>query len=326
LTELGRIYVNWPDPDIRDAKKAVEAVTRACELTDWKDHETINILAAACSEAGDLEDAIKWQNTALELLPGDCPAAFKANYQAQLDLYESGKPYNKGGAWSFSDGELVSHWAFDEVQASEVFDSTGKGHRGRLVGDANIVSDPERGNVLKLRRKGDYVDCGWHPGFKITGAMTIAVWTKVAELNSASEDILTTNSARLRFRWGKPEFSCESSALYKGGGTLGTTLGKKSQWHLIVVCYEGEELNFYIDGEPTSSAHWTGNRKHFCGNLQMDTGPLTIGPRYTRQPMENPKGWKDMLIDDVRIYSYALSPDEVKGLYEGKEPPREKTE
>jgi hypothetical protein len=30
------------------------------------------------------------------------------------------------------------------------------------------------------------------------------------------------------------------------------------------------------------------------------------------------------LIDDVRIYSYALSPGEVKMLYEGKEPPRER--
>jgi WD40 repeat protein/Flp pilus assembly protein TadD len=332
LTELGRIYVNRPDPDIRDAKKAVEAVTRACELTDWKGYETINILAAACSEAGDLEDAIKWQNTALELLPGDCPAAFKANYQAQLDLYESGKPYNKGGAWSFSHGERVSHWEFDEGQAGEVFDSTGKGHRGRLVGDATIVSDPERGHVLKLGRKGDYVDCGWHPGFKITGAMTIAVWIKVTELNSAPE-IITTDSARLRLSGGS-EFSCKSSALYKGGGVLGTkdgdvlgtAFGQESQWHLIVVRYEGEELNFYIDGEPTSSAHWTANRKHFCGNIQMDAGPLTIGPRDERRPKENPKAFKDLFIDDVRIYSYALTADEVKNLYEGKEPPREKTE
>jgi eukaryotic-like serine/threonine-protein kinase len=324
LTELGRIYVNWPDPDIRDAKKAVEAANRACELTDWKDHETVNILAAACSEAGDLEDAITWQNTALELLPGDCPAAFKAHYQAQLEHYESGKPYNTGGAWSFSDGELVSHWEFDEVVNGEVVDSTGKDHRGRLVGDATIVSDPERGRVLKLGRKGDYVDCGWHPGFNITGAMTIAVWTKVAELNSASEEIFTTDSARLRFQTDYSEFSCDSSVLYKGGGELGVTIGQNSQWHLIVVCYDGEGFTTYIDGEPTSSAFWTSNRIHLCGNIQMDAGPLTIGPRYNRKPMENPRAWKDMLIDDVRIYSYALSPDEVKMLYEGKEPPKEK--
>jgi hypothetical protein len=40
--------------------------------------------------------------------------------------------------------------------------------------------------------------------------------------------------------------------------------------------------------------------------------------------MENPMGWRDMFIDDVRIYSYALNPDEVKMLYEGKEPPQKK--
>jgi hypothetical protein len=214
-----------------------------------------------------------------------------------------------------------------------VFDSTGKGHRGRLVGDANIVSDPERGNVLKLGRKGDYVDCGWHPGFNITGAMTIAVWTKVAEFNGAGGGILTTNSARLAFRLRgdlevgtihSSEFGFGGSALYKGGGWLATTFGEENQWHLNVVCYDGEELTFYMDGELASCAFWDTNRQHFCGNIPMDTGPLTIGPRYDRQPMENPRGWKDMFIDDVRIYSYVLSPDEVKMLYEGNEPPREK--
>jgi hypothetical protein len=34
--------------------------------------------------------------------------------------------------------------------------------------------------------------------------------------------------------------------------------------------------------------------------------------------MENPRGWRDIFIDDVR------SPDEVKMLYEGKEPPQKK--
>jgi hypothetical protein len=44
------------------------------------------------------------------------------------------------------------------------------------------------------------------------------------------------------------------------------------------------------------------------------------------------KGCKDVeaneswngLIDDVRIYSYALSEEEIKALYEDKEPPRNK--
>ena len=38
-------------------------------------------------------------------------------------------------------------------------------------------------------------------------------------------------------------------------------------------------------------------------------------------PEEPKKRWKDF-IDDARIYSYALSPEEDKMLYEGKEPPK----
>ena len=34
-------------------------------------------------------------------------------------------------------------------------------------------------------------------------------------------------------------------------------------------------------------------------------------------------GWRG-LIDDVRIYSYALRVEDIKMLHEGKEPPREK--
>jgi len=36
-----------PDPKVRDGKKAIELSTKACELSKWKDAETIDTVAAA---------------------------------------------------------------------------------------------------------------------------------------------------------------------------------------------------------------------------------------------------------------------------------------
>ncbi len=80
-----------------------------------------------------------------------------------------------------------------------------------------------------------------------------------------------------------------------------------NQWHLIVVLYDGQEFALYIDGKLCAS-------KRFYKSIELATSRLHIGQ----------KGWKDGLIDDIRIYSYALSAEEVKMLYEGKEPPRAK--
>lgn len=47
-------------------------------------------------------------------------------------------------------------------------------------------------------------------------------------------------------------------------------------------------------------------------------------PVYIDEDAQIPGHFWNGLIDDVRIYSYALSADEIKVLYTGKEPPREK--
>lgn len=81
-----------PNPQMRDGKKAVESGTRACEMTDWKDPDMLGTLAAAYAEAGDFDDAIKWQQKAVDLTSPTLLVTLNER-QARLALYQSRRPW-----------------------------------------------------------------------------------------------------------------------------------------------------------------------------------------------------------------------------------------
>ena len=89
LNEIALIRAGAPDPQLRDGNEAVQLATRACNLTDYKNHEYLGTLAAAYAEAGDYETAIKWQNQAVEIAPEDA----KKQAQEQLRKYRQREPY-----------------------------------------------------------------------------------------------------------------------------------------------------------------------------------------------------------------------------------------
>lgn len=78
-----------PDARYRDGPRAVRDATTACKLNSWKDAGQIAALAAAHAEAGDFNEAVKWQEKAL----GMVPAAQQADLQSALALYLAGKPF-----------------------------------------------------------------------------------------------------------------------------------------------------------------------------------------------------------------------------------------
>jgi len=78
-----------------------------------------------------------------------------------------------------------------------------------------------------------------------------------------------------------------------------------STWTHIVETYDGEEAKVYFDAEEVGIAVGAGDMR------QNDDCTFYIGSMYATDR------WFDGLIDEVRIWNKALSPDEIKKAMEG---------
>jgi tetratricopeptide (TPR) repeat protein len=85
------LRASCPDEKYRDGQKAIADATKACELTDWKDAETLDTLAAAQAESGDFDKAVEYAQKAIELAPDDD----KPDLESRLKLYQEKKPFRK---------------------------------------------------------------------------------------------------------------------------------------------------------------------------------------------------------------------------------------
>jgi tetratricopeptide (TPR) repeat protein len=78
-----------PDEVLRDAEAAIVAATKACEINNYEQVSDLKALAAAFAAAGRFDNAIGWQEKAVELAP-DAQKPFESEV---LERYRDEQPY-----------------------------------------------------------------------------------------------------------------------------------------------------------------------------------------------------------------------------------------
>lgn len=231
-------------------------------------------------------------------------------YYWRVDEVEPDGRVVSGRVARFQTSGLVGWWKLDEANGKKAEDATIHQFTGNVVGKANWAPEQGRlGGAMEFDGTNTFINCGKAPEFDFSESMTVAAWIKVRKFDKEWQAIVTKGDTAWRLQRNGNEggvtFDFDSPRA-SGGKTVVRVISKRSvddgQWHQVVGLSDGRRAALYVDGELEDS----GEAKPIAQNTQS----VMIGcnsEHYERRF----NGW----IDDVRLYSYGLSEDEVKGLY-----------
>ena len=94
VNDLSWFLSTCPDAKLRDGKQALELASEACELSDWSQAQYIDTLAAAYAEQGNFDDAVVWEERAIDLA-SKWPTEIKQELQKHIDQYRKQLPYRE---------------------------------------------------------------------------------------------------------------------------------------------------------------------------------------------------------------------------------------
>jgi hypothetical protein len=204
-------------------------------------------------------------------------------------------------------GSMIAHYNFDEGYGTEVHNSGfgGSALKGTLGTGSSAPTWTNNGRFGKaLSFDGnDYVDMGNNASYHPPTGLTISMWVNLAssdqnagllskcDFNSHYGDYtLWTNNNKFRF------------ALNDSAASIGSSSNDilTNRWYHVVATYDKRALRLWVDGKLYDSANYSSDINNSYSNVKIGNFYLT-GTRYFNG-----------LIDEVKIYNYALTEDEVR--------------
>ena len=196
---------------------------------------------------------------------------------------------------------LLGCWNFNEAEGKTALDVSGNNRNGALVKTEREIG--LQGNALRFNGRDAYVDCGKNAGLNSAEALSVQVWFS-ADSGNASEQCLLdkTNAYFVFFLSGQNQVRIGVRGSDEKTVDLSSSLKTGCGWHQVVLTYAGNNLNLYVDGQLQAE-------KRLLEGIHAATdAPFFIG----RSAAGN---FYQGLIDEVKIYSRALSAGEIKESY-----------
>ncbi len=212
-------------------------------------------------------------------------------------------------------GGMEAHWKLDELDGRAVLDASGRGVRGRLHGSPRRV--PARfGRGLELLGPDDYVEVDHSSSLRLVGSMTICAWINAAWFPRDDAAIVSSHTG-VGYQLDTTIDSGARTIGFKLGDSCGRLMARYGRtplnagtWYHVAGTFDGRtrRLDVFLNG-------------------RLDNGPLLGAVSNTQRPSRqrvyigrrsDSRGFEfSGVIDDVRIYSRALQPEEIAEVMGG---------
>jgi hypothetical protein len=235
---------------------------------------------------------------------GELPALEEdAKYYWRVDEVWADGTVITGDVWNFTIGKMVGWWKLDEAGGETAEDSAGN-NDGTLVGDPQWQPSAGKiGGALKFDGVDDYVETDYATDFS---AWTVAVWVNSpAAPKSAMPSGPVHREKNYQINWDHGDSTFRGAAGIQVGGIWhGASFGnlQGNTWYHLAATYDGENLKAYKDGVLIT------NNSAPSGTPEAESATLKFGKHSAASD------YFGGTIDDVRIYNYALSKEEIEAL------------
>ena len=202
---------------------------------------------------------------------------------------------------------LIGYWNFDEASGSVAHDTSGSGHNGAVTGAAWTTGKINSG--LSFNGTTNFVVT---PNIAMGATFSVSAWVnpgvttqggyvRIAETQYSPGFYLGTNASGAGYKvivngGGGATGSCGAGYGCAEGGVI------TSGWHLVTATFDGTTARLYVDNA-------------VVGSDTFLTPPNTNLPLYVgRYYGGSGNGWNGA-IDEVRLYSQALTSAGVSAIY-----------
>jgi hypothetical protein len=200
----------------------------------------------------------------------------------------------------------VAYWKFNEGYGTTAYDSAGN-NNGTING-AIWTNEGKFGKGLSFDGVDDYTQVSYSSELNLTEAVSVSAWFK-------ADDFSTTGGVAIGYLVGKAHnyilgFDTSSHATFLAYPSSGSPLYIEAKtgvlsaetWYHVIGVFDGVNNKIYLNGELKDSVN-------IGEKLDSSTDNILIGglPNDTRN--------FDGQMDEIKVYNYALSEDEIKKDY-----------